>query len=105
MVTPEEIRKKALAKYSSFLKYEFISKEEEFFPLVIRCEKSIDLKELEKGMTSLFLASKKNKGYGYDYDDKKRNTKLLGEQNLPTRIFFPTERDFLDLIQIYFTPF
>lgn len=30
MVTPEEIRKKALAKYPSFLKYEFISKEEEF---------------------------------------------------------------------------
>lgn len=50
-------------------------------------------------MTSLFLASKKNKGYGYDYDDKKRNTKLLGEQNLPTRIFFPTERDFLKFIE------
>lgn len=34
MVTPEEIRRKALAKYPSFLKYEFISKEEDFSRLL-----------------------------------------------------------------------
>ena len=50
MVTPEEIRKKALAKYPSFLRYEFISKEEEFFPLVIRCDKSIDFASLKDAL-------------------------------------------------------
>lgn len=101
MVTPEEIRKKALSKYPSFLKYEFIAKEEEFFPLVIRCDKSVDftsLKELEKGMTYLYSASKRKKGYGYDYDEVKRNTKLFGEQDFPTKIFFNTEHDFLKFI-------
>lgn len=34
MVTPEEISKKALAKYSSFLKFKFISKEEVFSRLL-----------------------------------------------------------------------
>ena len=56
-----------LSKYLSFLKYEFISKEEEFFPLVIRCDKSIDfvsLKELEQGITCLYSFSKEKKGYG-----------------------------------------
>ena len=71
MVTPEEIRKKALAKYPSFMKYEFVSKEEDFFPLVIRCDKSIDfasLKELEQGITCLYSSSKEKKGYGYEVD-------------------------------------
>lgn len=101
MVTPEEIRKKALAKYSSFLKYEFISKEEEFFPLVIRCDKSIDfasLKELEQGITCLYSFSKEKKGYGYEVEYVERNTKLFGKQSVPSKVSFVTKSDFLRFI-------
>lgn len=101
MVTPEEIRKKALLKYLSFLKYEFISGEEEFFPLVIRCDKSIDfvsLKELEQGITCLYSSSKEKKGYGYEVEYVERNTKLFGKQSVPSKVSFVTESDFLRFI-------
>ena len=101
MVTPEEIRKKALSKYLSFLKYEFISKEEEFFPLVIRCDKSIDfvsLKELEQGITCLYSFSKEKKGYGYEVEYVERNTKLFGKQSVPSKVSFVTKSDFLRFI-------
>lgn len=101
MVTPDDILKKAQAKYLSFLSFEFGSREKSFFPLEIRCDKKTDfssLKELDMMITQLQAASVEKKRYGYTISYVEKNTRLFGRQHLPDMISFDSKENFLKYI-------
>ena len=101
MVTPEDIRKKAKAKYAAFLNNDFTKHPSDFFPLQIRCDKSLNfnsLKELETGITLLQFSSTEKCQYGYDIQFTARNTKQFGIQNVPVMISFKDETNYLKFI-------
>lgn len=96
MITPQEIKSKTERKYVSFLQslVEGVS----FSKLVIRGDKSYtksSLPEFEKEIQLINSQSKEKKGFGYTLEFQKVKTKSLGVQDLPTSIFFDTEKDFL----------
>lgn len=115
MITPEEIYKKAVYQFSSFLdwKAEQILKpalseknantQNNFFPLVIKGSKGSASKDLVSRMNEvapLIAESKqKNKKHmGYALNFEQINTRTNGIQTVIKDIFFETESDFL-----YFT--
>lgn len=99
MITPQEIKNKAERKYISFLQSSVDNKP--FEKLVIRGDKSYtksSLPEFEKEIQQINSQSKEKKGYGYTLEFQKVKTKSLGVQDLPTSIFFDTEKDFLKFL-------
>jgi len=96
MISPNEIKIKAGRKYFSFL--QLMIEEEPFTQLVIRGDKSYtksSLPEFEKEILLLISQSKEKKGFGYTLDFQKVKTKYLGTQDLPTTIYFDTDKDLL----------
>lgn len=99
MITPKEIKEKAERKYISFL--QSLVENKPFEKLVIRGDKSYSkssLSEFEKEMQQIVGQSKEKKGYGYTLEFHQIKTKSLGIQDLPTSIFFNTEKDYLKYI-------
>lgn len=96
MISPNEIKDKAGRKYLSFL--QSMIEGEPFTRLVIRGDKSYtksSLPEFEIEVLLLISQSKEKKGFGYTLDFQKVKTKYLGTQDLPTTIYFETEKDLL----------
>lgn len=96
MINPNEIKVKAERKYFSLL--QSMIEEKPFTPLIIRGDKSYtksSLPEFEKEILLLISQSKQKKGFGYTLDFQKVKTKYLGTQDLPTTIYFDTEKDLL----------
>lgn len=96
MISPNEIKVKASRKYLSFL--QSLVEEKPFTQIVIRGDKSYtksSLPEFEKEILLLVSHSKEKKGFGYTLDFQKVKTKYLGTQDLPTSIYFDTEKDLL----------
>lgn len=99
MITPQEIKNKAERKYISFLQSSVDNKP--FEKLVIRGDKKYtktSLPEFEKEIQQIISQSKEKKGFGYTLEFQKVKTKSLGVQDLPTSIFFDTEKDFLKFL-------
>lgn len=99
MITPQEIKKKAERKYISFL--QSLIENKPFEKLVIRGDKSYtksSLQEFEKEIQQIVSQSKEKKGFGYRLEFQRVKTKSLGVQDLPTSIFFDTEKDFLKFL-------
>ena len=104
MISPAEIRKKALAHWKSrrFLKAEMAG--EDLFPLTIPCRKPTGKELLERFDTvrewlrTLKKESRTGKGYGYELEFVSVNHRTLGPQLLPGRIVIPGRDDFLRLI-------
>lgn len=100
MITPKEIKDKAERKYnSSFL--QSLVENKPFEKLVIRGDKSYtksSLPEFEKEIQQIMSQSKEKKGFGYTLEFQQVKTKSLGIQDLPTYIFFDTEKDFLKFL-------
>lgn len=99
MITPQEIRKKAERKYLSFL--QDLVDDIPFSKLVIRGDKKYtksSLQEFEKEIQLLISQSKERKGFGYTLEYQRVKTKLLGTQDLPTLIFFDSEKDLLKFL-------
>lgn len=99
MITPQEIKNKAERKYISFL--QSLVENKPFEKLVIRGDKSYtksSLQEFEKEIQQINSQSKEKKGFGYTLEFQKVKTKLLGVQDLPTSIFFDTQKDFLKFL-------
>lgn len=100
MITPKEIKDKAERKYnSSFL--QSLVENKPFEKLVIRGDKSYtksSLPEFEKEIQQIMSQSKEKKGFGYTLEFQQVKTKSLGIQDLPTSIFFDTEKDFLKFL-------
>ena len=96
MISPNEIKDKAGRKYLSFL--QSMIEEKPFTQLVIRGDKSYtksSLDEFAREVRLLNSESKEKKGFGYTLDFQKVKTKCLGTQDLPTTIYFETEKDLL----------
>lgn len=96
MITPEEIRKKALQKYLPYLSD--IAVDTPFAPIEIRGDKTYtknDFSDFAHQIESLNSEAKARKGFGYTVDYKRTRTKYLGEQDIPVSIYFETEQDFL----------
>lgn len=96
MISPTEIKNKAGRKYLSFL--QSIIEEEPFTRLVIRGDKNYSkssLDEFAREVRLLNSESKEKKGFGYTLDFQKVKTKYLGTQDLPTAIYFDSEKDLL----------
>lgn len=96
MINPNEIKVKAGRKYLSFL--QSIIEEKPFTRLIIRGDKSYtksSLPEFEKEILLIISQSKEKTGFGYTLDFQKVKTKYLGTQDLPTTIYFDTDKDFL----------
>lgn len=96
MISPNEIKTKAGRKYLSLL--QSVIEDKPFDRLVIRGDKSYtksSLPEFEKEILLLISQSKEKKGFGYTLDFQKVKTKYLGTQDLPTTIYFDTEKDLL----------
>ncbi|MET3731714.1 Wadjet anti-phage system protein JetD domain-containing protein [Moheibacter stercoris] len=99
MITPQEIKNKTERKYISFL--QSLVENKPFEKLVIRGDKSYtksSLQEFEKEIQQIVSQSKEKKGFGYTLEFQKVKTKSLGVQDLPTSIFFDTEKDFLKFL-------
>ncbi|RXP60872.1 hypothetical protein EC396_04250 [Lutibacter sp. HS1-25] len=99
MITPQEIKKKAEKKYIFFLQSLVINNTYE--KLVIRGDKKYtksSLPEFEKEIQLIISQSKEKKGFGYTLDFQQVKTKHLGTQDLPTSIYFDTEKDFLKFL-------
>ena len=96
MISPNEIKAKAGRKYLSFLQP--MIEEKPFTRLVIRADKTYtksSLSDFEKEILLIISQSKEKKGFGYTLEFQKVRTKFLGTQDLPTTIYFDTEKDFL----------
>jgi hypothetical protein len=94
MISPNEIKAKAGRKYLSFL--QSMIEEKPFTRLVIRGDKSYtksSLPDFEKEILLIISQSKEKKGFGYTLEFQKVRTKFLGTQDLPTTIYFDTEKD------------
>ncbi len=98
MITPAEIKKKAVNKYYAYL--QSLDGGESFFPLVIQGDKkpNSDTSIFDKELTDLIAQSKDKIGYGYTIEYQRVKTKLHGEQDLPTSISFQTESDYLKFV-------
>lgn len=98
MITPIEIKKKAVNKYKTYL--QSIVEGVAFNPIVITGDKkpNEDTVKFEEELTELMKHSKEAKGYGYSIEYQKVKTKKHGTQDIPTSISFQTETDYLKYI-------
>ncbi|HED16454.1 MAG TPA: hypothetical protein ENI64_06570 [Gammaproteobacteria bacterium] len=104
MISPTEIKKKALKVWDSqrFLQASLTG--ESIFPLDIpfrkvTARKAIDDFSIVRAwMKGLVNASKDHLGYGYSIEYKQSNHQQLGEQYFPSRIYFSSNEEFLKFI-------
>lgn len=98
MITPIEIKKKAVNKYKAYL--QSIVEGESFNPIVIVGDKkpNEDTIKFEYELTELISCSKEKKGYGYTIEYQTVKTKRHGIQDIPTSICFQSEFDYLKYI-------
>ncbi|MBN2443449.1 MAG: hypothetical protein JXJ04_18955 [Spirochaetales bacterium] len=99
MITPGEIKKKALRHYKACCLAYVCN--EQFFPLVIpgKRGKSTDpYLARKRGLETLIAGSKENKTYGYSLEWEEINTRDYGVQSMVKRIFFQEREDYLTFI-------
>ena len=99
MISPAEIKKKALRRYADYLSS--IVAGESFFPLDIRFGKSRpkgNYHEFDKQRATLVEASKAHQGMSYTVELASHQTRRYGEQFIPSRIYFERELDYLNYI-------
>ncbi len=104
MITPAEIREKALKIWQTGRFLAAYLTEEELFPLEVPFRKVTGREALEsfagmrEWLARLRDGSKERLGYGYDLELTPVNHRQLGLQLLPSRIRFDTPLDFLRFI-------
>lgn len=99
MITPTEIKKKAIRHYKNFLTS--VLKRQSFFPLDIKDNKgkaTMPLNELYPALKELTDNSKDKLGYGYRLTLKTVNTQHAGVVSMPDRIYFEHIQDYLKYI-------
>ena len=99
MITYKEIEEKSLRKYPVYL--QSLVENKSFEKIFIRGDKSYNkssLKDFEKEIQKINFQSKEKRGFGYTIEFHQVKTKSLGIQDLPSSIFFDTEKDFLKFL-------
>lgn len=99
MITSAEIKKKALRKYTDYLRN--VAAGITFQPIEIQCDKkaSDTIAEYQKEYNDIRSLSKEVKGYGYSIEWKTVKNKMLGTQDFPCKIKFETAEDFERFLQ------
>ncbi|MEB6668035.1 MULTISPECIES: Wadjet anti-phage system protein JetD domain-containing protein [Acinetobacter] len=96
MITAQEIKLKAQRRYAEYLKS--LINESTIFPLVIPGNKTYNkssMDEFRREISDISKDSKEKKGFGYTIEYQTIRTKSLGLQDLPIRVFFECEEDFI----------
>ncbi len=100
MISVDELKKKATARYTDFLRSYYSDSLSSFFPLVIPCNKGSphdDLGKRSQELKALYEASKNNGKKSYAYESELVSTRM-GVQTVITKIFFEDQEDFLTFI-------
>ena len=100
MITSAEIKKKALRKYTDYLRN--VAAGITFQQIEIPCDKkaSNTIAEYQKEYNDIRSLSKEVKGYGYSIEWKTIRNRILGTQDFPSKIKFETAEDFERFLQI-----
>lgn len=98
MITPKEIKRKAINKYPAFL--EAYLEGAAFFPLIIPSDKkpSSEYQSFLGEIEQIINESKEKRGFGYAIEWREVATQRFGNQSLPNRIKFEDEADYLKYI-------
>lgn len=98
MITVAEIIKKADRLYPQFLKAKLLG--DQFFPKVLRSDKSIsaDFVAMSKELSELISGSKDRKGFGYVVQSRPVKTRSHGVQDIPESIVFEDQENYLQFI-------
>ena len=98
MITPADIRQKAIRLYLPFLRA-WLS-DQPFFPQSFSVGKlPSDYVELRQGVHALQAQSKERRGRGYALDYQVQHKRFSGQQTVPIRAIIETEQDFLWLVE------
>jgi len=103
MITPDEIKKKALRIWNSGRFLTAWCSANDLFPLQIPFGKvrgsyiSNNYHEVNQGIEMLTASSKQKTGSGYSIEFSSISHRQLGKQNIPEKILIETENDFLIL--------
>ncbi|HEX3716839.1 MAG TPA: DUF3322 domain-containing protein [Verrucomicrobiae bacterium] len=95
MLTPDQIRRRALNRYEDFLRS--LCTGEPFFPLNVfggGLAKPKDFVADRAAIEALRKQSKEQTGFGYDIIWEDRNFRRLGTQNIPSTVAFTTQEDY-----------
>lgn len=104
MITPQEIRDKALRHWNSYAYHRNALSGAPWQALDIPFGKPSgrellnEFAHVSASLQTLQAASKAASGYGYQMDLEPVAHRQLGEQHLPSRIYFESEQDFLRFI-------
>ena len=99
MITSAEIKKKALRKYTDYLRN--VAAGITFQQIEIPCNKkaSDTIAEYQREFYDIRSLSKEVKGYGYTIEWKTIKNKMLGTRDFPSKIMFETADDFERFLQ------
>jgi len=98
VIDPAQIRKKAIARYSVFLRSLITG--ESFFPLPMPIgRRPSDFLALRDAVTNLQKQAKETTGFGYTLQLETKRTQDHNLQSLPAQIYFANEQDYLKFIQ------
>lgn len=95
MLSPEQIRKRALNRYEDFLRS--LPCQETMFPLALfgsGMSRVVDYEKARDAIAELRGHSKEIKGFGYAVEWKQQSFRRYGEQQIPAGASFPTREDF-----------
>lgn len=104
MITPQDIRAKALRYWNNYAYHRLCLSGAPWQALDIPFGKPggrellNDFANIRESFHELQASAKTTLGYGYRIDFEPVAHRQLGEQNLPSRIYFETEQDFLRFI-------
>jgi hypothetical protein len=96
MLTPEQIRRRAINRYEDFLRS--LCKAESFFPLAIfgaGFPGPSDFRGDRLAIEALRKGSREQIGFGYAIGWKERNFRRIGAQKVPSAVSFLTRDDYL----------
>ncbi len=95
MLSPEQIRKRALNGYEAFLRS--LAAAENIFPLSLfggGLSRVIDYTKSRDAIIALRENSKQTKGFGYSVEWKQQTFRRFGEQQVPAAVSFATREDY-----------
>ncbi len=104
MITPQDIRTKALRHWNSYVYHRRCLSGESWQVLEITFGKPSgrellnEFTNISKAMEALQASAKARLGYGYQIEFEPVAHRQLGEQHLPSRLYFDSEQDFLRYI-------
>lgn len=95
MLSPEQIRKRALNGYEDFLRS--LAAAENIFPLSLfggGLSRVIDYTKSRDAIIELRSRSKQTKGFGYSVEWKEQTFRRFGDQQVPATVSFSTREDY-----------